>query len=242
MSFLVVANWKANGSRELAESFLDSVSSSISPFGSSFQEKCKVVLCPPFTSMPRKTSDNVLIELGGQDCFHNKKGCTGAISAEMLKSLGCKYVILGHSDRRSLLNEGDFLIKQKALAAIEAGVVPVICVGETLEEREGGRYAEVLKGQCKNCLPEKGDFFVAYEPVWAIGGAVIPDLRIVEESLHVIREHRPELKVMYGGSVNENNICSLITDLKGVAGVLVGGASLSADSFTQMIKNFVRCL
>lgn len=240
MSFLVVANWKANGNARLAESFLDVLSSQNSLSGGS---TCSVVLCPPYTAMPSLRGRSCVVRLGGQDCFAGvSRGCTGEITAKMLRECGCEYVILGHSDRRTLLNESDSLIKLKAESAVGECLIPIICVGENREERESGATGRVLLEQCRSCLPEEGEFFVAYEPIWAIGGSVIPDIAMIEEAFSIIKSHNPGLRIIYGGSVNESNIRSLKTGVSGIAGVLVGSASLDADGFARMLDNVMECL
>ncbi|MDB1135708.1 triosephosphate isomerase [Candidatus Anaplasma sp. TIGMIC] len=239
MSFLVVANWKANGDLGLANEFLDSLCSYVTEYGSG---KVEAVFCPPFVAMPTRSQD-CPIRLGGQDCFHESgKGCTGEITAGMLHRCGCEYVILGHSDRRLMLGEADGDIRRKSECAISAGLKPIICVGETLEERKGGVSREVLLRQCRSCLPIEGEFFVAYEPIWAIGGSEIPDVDLIRESLGVIKSCDPDLKVLYGGSVSDGNICDLVAGISDIAGVLVGSASLSSSRFCSMMSNLEKCL
>ena len=237
MPFLVIANWKTNGNAALARMFLDALSSYVVP------ESCRVVLCPPFTAMPFLSLNGHSIHLGGQDCFSKVgKGCTGEVSPAMLRECGCKYVILGHSDRRQLLHEDNSCIKLKATGAIEEGLTPIICVGETRIERERGDSESVLLNQCRTCFPDRGEFIVAYEPVWAIGGSAIPELTLINDAFKIIRSHNPKHKIVYGGSVNGSNIRSLKNGIGGINGVLVGSASLNIDDFSGILNNLIECL
>ncbi|MFV9839136.1 MAG: triosephosphate isomerase [Aaplasma endosymbiont of Hyalomma asiaticum] len=241
MPFLVIANWKTNGSAATAREFVEAICPAYTS-----PECCRsyrVVLCPPFTAMPFLSSYVQDMDLGGQDCFSKAgKSCTGEISPSMLRECGCKYVILGHSDRRQILNEDNSCIKLKATGAIEEGLTPIICVGETKSERDRGDSASVLFDQCSSCFPDNGEFIVAYEPVWAIGGLSIPELSVIDDAFKVIRSHNPKHKIVYGGSVNGSNIFSLKNGISGIDGVLVGNASLNVDSFGRILDNLMECL
>ena len=241
MPFLVIANWKTNGNAATARAFVEALCPSYT--SPECRRNYRIVLCPPFTAMQFLPSDVQDIDLGGQDCFPKVgKGCTGEISPAMLRECGCKYVVLGHSDRRQLLNEDNSYIKLKATGAIEEGLIPIICVGETKSERDSGDSENVLLDQCRTCFPDYGEFIVAYEPIWAIGGLSIPKLSVIDDAFKVIRSHNPKHKIVYGGSVNGNNIFSLKNGINGIDGVLVGNASLNIDSFSRILNNLMECL
>ncbi|MEH0831700.1 triosephosphate isomerase [Anaplasma bovis] len=236
MSFLLVANWKTSGDAQLVGTFLDE----LKPYRS---DKCSIVLCPPMTVIGSISSfeNPSAVEFGAQNCFVNDKNCTGEVSARMLKECGCTYVIVGHSERRSTCHESNGDIKVKAEAAIEAGLIPIICVGESMAERTAGMLREVLIRQLRECLPSEGEFVIAYEPIWAIGGAVISDLSEIKEAIEIIRSHKAKSKILYGGSVNASNVSDLVTGID-VGGVLVGSASTTTTSFTNILCNLFECL
>lgn len=190
--------------------------------------KNTVILCPPYIYL-RKGENYIL---GAQNCFYENEGAyTGEISPKMLKDLGCKYVIIGHSERRNILNETDLEINKKFKACLLNNLKPVLCIGEKLgEDRK-----EVLKKQLKEDLKGVKDknIIIAYEPVWAIGTGKTPTSDDILDSFNFIKKIIPESKVLYGGSVNSKNIQEIIqiTD-----GVLVGGASVNKNEFLKMIK------
>ena len=179
------------------------------------------------------------VSLGGQDCNANEQGAyTGDVSATMLLDAGAEYVIVGHSERRAGYAESDALVAEKAAAAKAAGLIPVICIGESLEQRESGEYAAVLEEQARNSVPHgfhANDFLLAYEPVWAIGTGKVADA----ETIHVTHEHIVKFlpqgsAILYGGSVKPEN-AEEIMQIPRVDGVLVGGASLKSASFNAII-------
>jgi triosephosphate isomerase (TIM) len=196
-----------------------------------------MLLCPPATLLA--AVDAVLagsgVALGGQDCHAAPSGAhTGDISAEMLADAGCGYVILGHSERRQHHGETDAIVRAKLSAALRAGLAPILCVGETLAEREAGRAIETVTSQLAGSLPESmppDRLVVAYEPVWAIGtgrSATADDIA----AMHLaIRTRLPAAtRILYGGSVNPKNAAELLA-VENVDGALVGGASLKAEDF-----------
>lgn len=190
--------------------------------------KNTVVLCPPFIYL--KKGEHYV--LGAQNCFHESKGAyTGEISPKMLKGLGCKYVIVGHSERRHLLKEDDKEINLKIKACLNEKLKSVFCIGE----KKGEDGKSVLKEQIKNGLKgvEEKNIIIAYEPVWAIGSGKTPTLEDISESYNFIKKLVPESRVLYGGSVNSENISEII---KITDGVLVGGASVNKKEFLKMIK------
>ncbi len=202
-----------------------------------------IVLCAPFVHLSAVTGT---CAVGAQDVSQRRDGAfTGDISAEMLVDMGCKYVIVGHSERREYHGESDALIADKAARAIEAGLVPIICVGETRAQREGGQTASVIAAQVAAAIPATAtgvNCVVAYEPVWAIGtGLVATTAQIAEVHAQIrgLLENRlaegPQLRIIYGGSVKPDNAAEIL-GLEDVDGALVGGASLKAESFVEIIK------
>lgn len=190
----------------------------------------KLVICPPFTAFPDNIELKNNINIGAQNCHHEKSGpYTGEISAEVLKELGCSYVILGHSERRG---ETDNEIKLKAEVAIESGLHPIICVGESLNDRQNKKTKEVIERQCQNRLPTHGEYTVAYEPIWAIGTGKIPSNDEIADVIKLCTERQ---RVIYGGSVNSENIENLL-NISNLSGVLIGSASLNFDHFYKIVQ------
>jgi triosephosphate isomerase (TIM) len=175
------------------------------------------------------------IALGGQDCHAAPSGAyTGWISAEMLQDCGCSHVIVGHSERRHGLGESDADVRAKTLAAWRAGLVAILCVGETRAEREAGRAVDIVAGQLAGSVPEGAaadKLVIAYEPVWAIGTGLTPTTADITEIHAAIRGRVPAgTRILYGGSVNPKNAADILS-LANVDGALVGGASLKAEDF-----------
>ena len=209
---------------------------------------CRVALCPPATLVERMArAAGQGIEVGGQDCRAETHGAfTGDVSAGMLKDAGATLVILGHSERRQGYGETDALVASKAEAAMAAGLSPIICVGETLEQREAGRAVEIVRSQIMGSLPQSlagRDFAVAYEPVWAIGTGLTPTLEQIEEVHRAVRAALIErlglavaaTPILYGGSVKPDNAREILA-VPEVGGALVGGASLKAADFLGIIR------
>lgn len=209
----------------------------------------QTVLCPPFTLLgslaalvrPRG------VKLGAQDCHSEAHGAfTGDISAPMLTEIGCSHVIVGHSERRQYHHETNQEICLKATAAIQAGLTPIICIGETEAEREGGQAFSVIERQVRESLPkavQAQHFLLAYEPVWAIGSGKVPggeDIQrmhrhIMEISAQHLGGESTHVRVLYGGSVKPANAVEILA-MEVVAGVLVGGASLVAEGFIAIMR------
>ncbi|WCR59349.1 MAG: Triosephosphate isomerase [Wolbachia endosymbiont of Ctenocephalides felis wCfeF] len=201
--------------------------------GKSNEIASRLVICPPFTSFPDNIKLSNNISVGAQNCHHKKSGSyTGEISAEMLKELGCTYVILGHSERT---NETDSEIKLKSETAIESGLHPIICVGENVEDYKSGKTKEAIEYQCKNRLPTRGEYTVAYEPIWAIGTGHVPSNDTIAEVIEVIRSCTGKKHVIYGGSVSSENIENLL-NISSLSGVLIGSASLDFDRFYKIVQ------
>ena len=209
---------------------------------------CRVALCPPATLVERMArAAGQGIEVGGQDCRAETHGAfTGDVSAGMLKDAGATLVILGHSERRQGYGETDALVASKAEAAMASGLSPIICVGETLEQREAGRAVEIVRSQIMGSLPQSlagRDFAVAYEPVWAIGTGLTPTLDQIEEVHRAVRAAMIErlglavaaTPILYGGSVKPDNAREILA-VPEVGGALVGGASLKAADFLGIIR------
>jgi triosephosphate isomerase len=241
---LIAGNWKMNG----VEASLAQVDALIAALAEQPAE-CRVALCPPATLIQRmaiRTTGSVL-EVGGQDCRAEPSGAyTGDISAAMLKDAGATLVILGHSERRQGHAETDLSVSAKAEAALVAGLSPIICVGETLAEREAGRAVDIVSRQVANSLPlalAGQAFAVAYEPVWAIGTGLTPSLDQIEEVHRAIRSAMiarlglgvASVPILYGGSVKPDNATEILSTSE-VGGALVGGASLKAVDFLAIIR------
>ncbi|HYC99280.1 triose-phosphate isomerase [Brevundimonas sp.] len=241
---LIAGNWKMNG---LGASLVE-VEALRRALGDG-PAACRVALCPPATLVERMAAAvrGGAIEVGGQDCRAEISGAhTGGVSAEMLKDAGAGLVIVGHSERRQEFGESDLLVSAKAEAAVRAGLAPIVCVGETLQQREAGQAVEVVRGQVMNSLPHAvtgRDFAVAYEPVWAIGTGLTPTLEQIEAVHRAIRAAMIErlglasaaAPILYGGSVKPDNARDILA-VPEVGGALVGGASLKAADFLPIIR------
>ena len=234
---MIAANWKMNMTKAEAKEFAAQVSKI------NIDNK-EVIICPPIYLAPMLT--NALIgtgiRIGAQNMHHEDRGAfTSEISPVMVKDAGCDFVILGHSERRHIFSEKDHAINLKVIAAINHGIIPIFCVGETLEQREAGETLSVLGDQIKNSIPPgvSGDqYVVAYEPVWAIGTGLVPETSDIDTAHNFLRsklkeigvENADKVRLLYGGSVKPGNAAELLS-LADVDGGLVGGASLSADDF-----------
>jgi triosephosphate isomerase len=236
MRKLIAGNWKMNGlKRDLEE---------IAQLAESNVENCDVLICPPFTLLPLCIEGFAKSGLffGGQDCHAQAFGAyTGDISAPMLKDAGAHYVITGHSERRHAYKETNAQVRAKAEAAISAGLIPIICVGETLSMREGGQAEMAVETQVNNSVPSTGEVVIAYEPVWAIGTGLnataedITDMHAhIRKILKSMRADAGSLRLLYGGSVKGKNAAEVLF-CKNVDGALVGGASLKAKDFLEII-------
>lgn len=198
--------------------------------------KAELVICPPFVHLPTVLAHAPkALKVGGQNCHHVSNGAyTGEISAPMLADLGCGYVIVGHSERRHGLGETNAVVLHKARAAQSAGLVPIICVGETEAERMAGNAEAVITQQLQESLPDRsaGAYVVAYEPVWAIGTGKVASVQDIAQIHDLMRQNLKDdtIPLLYGGSVKPENAAEIMA-LANVNGVLVGGASLDAPAF-----------
>ncbi len=236
MKPLIAGNWKMNG----ASSAVLEVQKLIEAFSGAAPSSLEIVICPPATLIglfATEFSDEG-IGIGGQDCHPLAAGPhTGDISAEMLADAGAAYVIVGHSERRADLGDGNALVLETARAARRAGLAPIVCVGETEAERRAGRERDIVETQLAQSLPPgERDLVVAYEPVWAIGTGLTPTIDEIAE-MHAFIRHRVAdgVRIIYGGSVKPSNAREILA-IANVDGALVGGASLKADDFAAIIR------
>ncbi len=234
---LIAGNWKMNG----LTASLDEIDALLEKLGGSAPANADVLICPPATLLNTMiaTLDESGITGGGQDCHPNESGAhTGDISAEMLHDAGATHVIVGHSERRADHRESDELVRAKAGAALSAGLSPIICVGESREQREAGQALRIVESQLLGSMPETetDTVVVAYEPVWAIGTGLTPTLDDIAEVHRHLRGHLGRAtRILYGGSVKPGNAAEIL-GVEDVNGALVGGASLKADDFYGIIS------
>ncbi len=243
-SGLVAANWKMNGLRVEIDTQVDQILASIGEL-----EFCEVVICPPslYMGQLQKKLSGTTICLGAQNIYFEDKGAfTGEISAEMLTEFNCSYVIVGHSERRELFFESDAQVAAKYAAAQQQGLIPILCVGESLEQRESGETDSTILRQLDAVLERNGvesfeQAVIAYEPIWAIGTGLTasPDQaqevhKLIRDKLGSLNRYIAEnLKILYGGSVKASNAAELFA-MDDIDGALVGGASLIAEEFTSI--------
>lgn len=242
---ILAGNWKMNGTRGTVDDLLLALSQNVH-----FVPHVQLVVFPPavFMEQTERQLAGTEVAWGGQNFYPEPAGAfTGEVSAPMLADLGCRFVLVGHSERRKLFGESNELIARKFKAAIEAGLTPVLCIGETREEREQGITFDVLREQLAGIFA-LGDgatpliqAVIAYEPVWAIGTGLVAEPEVVQEVHAAVRSWVAErdkniaqsLRILYGGSLNRKNAASLLS-LPDVDGGLVGGASLNALEFLDM--------
>lgn len=229
MKRIIIANWKMNGSLKLIREF-----HSIQP-----NPHTDIVVCPPACYLSHLKTAPFL--LGAQDCHWETSGAhTGEVSPCQLKELGCTYVIVGHSERRAQFNETNVLINKKAIQAIQQGLAPVICIGETYEERDENRFEHVLLSQIDQTthLLNPCQYIIAYEPIWSIGTGLIPTPNDIRTVVSLIKKRLGDTTtIVYGGSVNDKN-ASDISRVPSLNGVLVGGASLKVNTFQAIVDAF----
>ncbi len=240
---LIAGNWKMNGSLAGNDALVRAV---VAGLGGA---RCTVALCvpAPYLAQLQLLRHGSALELGAQDVSAHAQGAyTGEVSAAMLKEFGARYAIVGHSERRQYHGETDQLVADKAKAALAQGITPIVCVGETLAEREGGRTEEVVKRQLAAVIHTlahcAGEIVVAYEPVWAIGTGrtATPEQAqqvhaVLRAQLQAATGHAERVHILYGGSMNAANAASLLAQ-PDIDGGLIGGASLKAPDFLQIIQ------
>jgi triosephosphate isomerase len=242
---ILTANWKMHKTGAEALAFVEAFLPRIADAGD-----VDIVVAPPFTALDRvgRALAGGPVALAAQNVNPEPKGAfTGEVAASMLMDLGCQYTIVGHSERRAIYGESSDLVARKALTLLAAGIRPIVCVGETLEEREKGRTFDVLSSQLEESLTgiaaeRAPEVVVAYEPVWAIGTGrtATPELAqevhaFVRERLAVqFGENAAQMRIQYGGSVKPENASSLMSQTD-IDGALVGGASLEPESFAEIV-------
>ncbi len=251
----IVANWKMN--KTVSEA-ADYIREFLRYTHKVDIEGADIIIAPPFTAI-RSVADlltgrNIL--LGAQNIYQAEDGSfTGEISARQIADLGCRYVILGHSERRRIFCETPDMINKKIAAALNYGIVPILCIGETLEERKSGRVSDVIGEQIDQALSSLPSSsiescpIIAYEPVWAIGTGVTATAKEVAEAHRFIRKKTraisgssgTHIRILYGGSVTPENIGWIMAE-PDVDGVLVGNASLKVESFAEIIKKSIECV
>ncbi len=244
----LIANWKMNLTAADSKSHVTTILKNITPYLS----MVNTVICPSFPSLSAvaKLITGSGVALGAQNCFWEEKGSfTGEVSPSMLKEFNTEYIIVGHSERRQQLQETEEMINKKMQAVLRAGLVPILCVGETFSERQLGRKDFVIAGQVESALQNIQLFnkkiLIAYEPVWVIGSGQAVKIEEAEHAVRVIKQVlidlypdldlKKDVQILYGGSVDTKNI-SYFTSSTLLDGVLVGGASLDVDEFSQMAK------
>ncbi len=244
----IAGNWKMFKTNEEAINLVQGIKAGVYKTNG-----CQIVICPPFTALSAVSEilNDSPVELGAQNMYHETEGAfTGEISPVMLKGVGCRYVILGHSERRQYFKESDAFINKKVKTALKYSLIPILCIGETLEQREAKQQFEVVKSQFEHSLmditkEEMIKIVIAYEPVWAIGTGKTATPEQAEQMHSYVRrllnekfgqEVASRIWILYGGSVKPDNIASLMSK-PNVDGALVGGASLKAESFSEIVLN-----
>jgi triosephosphate isomerase len=213
---------------------------------------CEIVICPPFTNLHAavEAAKGTRVQVGAQNCYWQKEGAfTGEVAAGMVKAAGCSHVIIGHSERRQYFGETDETVLKRTAAALEAGLTPIVCVGERLEERESAKTNEVLSNQFSGGIAglsaeQFARIVIAYEPVWAIGTGKTATPEIAADAHRVIREQvrakfgadaANRVRILYGGSVKPDNVKALMAQPE-IDGTLVGGASLKPEDFSSIVN------
>ena len=230
---VIAGNWKMNGTRNGLKDMVAALQN--------VETENKVILCVPFTMLgvgSGKTS------LGSQDVStHDHGAYTGEVSAQMISDTGAKYVIVGHSERRQYHNETNDIVRQKVEAALSAGLTPIVCVGETMDEKQAGKTMEIIESGVRESIPNNidKDIIVAYEPRWAIGAGLTPTTEEIAEAHKLIADTLTSMglagtPVLYGASVKGSNAAEIMS-IPNVDGVLVGGASLKPDDFIPIITS-----
>ncbi len=248
---VIAGNWKMNKTTAEAIELANGLKRELYKV-----EDVEIIICPPFTAL-EEVSETIYesnIKLGAQNMHWEDSGAfTGEISAPMIKELGCSFVILGHSERRQLFHETNEIVNKKVKSALKHGLTPIVCVGETLQEREAQKTFDILQDQLTNSLQELSEeeilkIIIAYEPVWAIGTGKTASPEQAQEVHQFIRgllkkryddEVAQEMIILYGGSVKGSNTRELVGQ-KDIDGALVGGASLDVKSFVEIVKNASR--
>ncbi len=232
-SSFFIANWKLNGNFQFIDQFITEISLPQD------RSKC-IIICPTSIHLDYLSKNKSEFYVGAQNVSQHVDGAfTGEISANSLSELNVNFCIVGHSERRYFFFEKNEEINIKSENLIKNNIVPIICVGESLEDREKGITNDILEEQLKKSVPNSSNFqntIIAYEPVWAIGTGLTPTNEEINDTHSFIKEQNPNFKTIYGGSVKSNN-AKEITSLLNVDGALIGGASLKSDEFTKIIQD-----
>ena len=243
---IIAGNWKMNKTLTETKAFAEALKPQLGK-----HKWCEVVLCVPAVNIPGavRLFKDTRVAIGGENCHYEASGAyTGEITAEMLKDVGAKYVIIGHSERRQYYNETDFTVNKKVLAALEAGLRPIVCVGESLEQRELGVTEDHISYQVKAALAgltasQVRRVVIAYEPIWAIGTGKTATAEQANETIGFIRKTCGEVfcpkcaekvRIQYGGSMNAKN-CKELMAMPEIDGGLIGGASLKSEDFSVIV-------
>lgn len=242
---IIAGNWKMNKNMEESIELIKDIKKH------KLEENVEKVVCVPFTDLNvvKGELEGTDIKLGAQNMHFEESGAyTGEISPTMLQEIGVEYVVLGHSERRQMFNETDETVNKKVEAAVKHGIKPIVCVGETLEQKEAGKEKEIVKGQIEGALEglsgeDIKDLVVAYEPIWAIGTGKTASAEDAESMCGFIRsiindlygDLSESLRIQYGGSVKPANVKELMEKTE-IDGALVGGASLKAEDFVKLIN------
>jgi triosephosphate isomerase len=249
---IIAGNWKMNKTPEEAAAFFENL-----PFAIRNEKKVEMVICPPFLCLDRlsKAMEGTSITLGAQNMHWENNGAfTGEISASMLKAAGCAWVLIGHSERRQFFGDNDIGVNLKLKKAMDTGLKPIMCIGETLSERESGNTDQVIVSQLETGLSgiklnqgSAENFVIAYEPVWAIGTGKTCDSteanRVIALIRNTLAKHyqnavADEVRILYGGSAKPENIRELLS-MSDIDGGLIGGASLEPGSFVKLVENIL---
>ncbi len=244
---LIAANWKMYKTPDQTRDFFRDFRPMVQD-----HDRDEIVVCPPFVDIHAavEAAKGSNVAIGGQDMFWEKEGAyTGETSTGMLLASGCTHVIIGHSERRQYFGETDDTVNMKLKAALEAGLTPIVCVGEVLEERESNLTEDVLRRQCLRAFhaisaKKAGKLVIAYEPVWAIGTGKTATPQLASDAHELIRGEAAkafgdgfaaQMRILYGGSVKPDNVKALMSEEQ-IDGALVGGASLDPKSFAAIVK------
>ncbi len=248
---IIAGNWKMNTTADEALKLATEIKARLTGFN-----HAELLICPPYINLAQvsKVVNKSVIKIGGQNLYYEQSGAfTGEISGQMLKSVGCDYVIVGHSERRALFGETDELVNRKLKAALDSELIPILCIGEQLEDRDAGLTEKVLEKQLDGSLKEfptdwMEKIVIAYEPVWAIGTGKTATPEQAEEAHRFIRDKLSQefgdqiaegLTILYGGSVKPDNSDSLFAE-ENIDGFLIGGASLKAESFERIAHSALK--
>ena len=230
---IIAGNWKMNGTRTALSEMINALQN--------IDTQNKIILCVPYTLL---NIDSGRIALGAQDTStHDHGAYTGEVSAQMIAETGAKYVIVGHSERRQYHGETNNIVQQKAAAAMTAGLIPIICIGETMDEKQSGIAMQVIESGVRECVPPNTNknIIIAYEPRWAIGAGITPTDDEIAAAHKLIADTLSNMgltniPILYGASVKATNAAQIMS-IPNVDGVLVGGASLKPDDFIPIITN-----